>query len=102
MDDDGRSGLTIAEALLEASAALRAAGVAEARREAGSLLMHAAGLERTKVITRADEELSAAHLDAFRAAVARRASGEPLQYIRGAQEFYGLDFEVTSDVLIPR
>lgn len=102
MDDDGRSGLTISEALREAADALRASGVSEARREAASLLAHAAGLDRTQVITRAGEELSAARLASFRAAVARRASGEPLQYIRGAQEFYGLDFEVTSDVLIPR
>jgi release factor glutamine methyltransferase len=38
----------------------------------------------------------------FRAAVERRAAGEPLQYITGHQEFYNLDFEVTPDVLIPR
>jgi release factor glutamine methyltransferase len=43
-----------------------------------------------------------ATLALFRACVARRAAGEPVQYITGRQEFYGLDFEVTPAVLIPR
>ncbi|HEX3560834.1 MAG TPA: peptide chain release factor N(5)-glutamine methyltransferase [Pyrinomonadaceae bacterium] len=93
---------TIADALREAATSLRVAGVAEARREAGSLLSHATGRERTFIITHADEELTPEQLKTFRDAVARRAAGEPLQYIEGRQEFYGLDFEVTSDVLIPR
>jgi release factor glutamine methyltransferase len=93
---------TIADALREAATALRVAGVAEARREAGSLLSHATGRERTFIITHADEELTPNQLSAFSAAVARRAAGEPLQYITGRQEFYGLDFEVTPAVLIPR
>lgn len=94
--------LTIADALREASTALRLAGVGEARREAGSLLSHVTGRDRTYIITHADETLTAEQLSALRAAVARRAAGEPLQYITGRQEFYGLEFEVTSDVLIPR
>ena len=93
---------TIADALREAATALRVAGVAEARREAGSLLSHATGRDRTFIITHADEELTPEHLSALRSAVARRAAGEPLQYITGRQEFYGLDFEVTPEVLIPR
>jgi release factor glutamine methyltransferase len=94
--------LTIADAVREAATVLRDAGVAEARREAGSLLARAAGLERTFLITHADEELTGEQLSAFRASVARRAAGEPLQYITGRQWFYGLEFEVTPDVLIPR
>ena len=93
---------TIADALREAATRLRVADVAEARRDAGLLLSHAAGRERTFIITHADEELTPAQLSALRAAVARRAAGEPLQYITGRQEFYGLDFEVTPEVLIPR
>jgi release factor glutamine methyltransferase len=94
--------LTIADALREAAMALRVAGVEEARREAGSLLSHATGRDRTFIITHADEELTPDQLSALRAAIKRRAAGEPLQYITGRQEFYGLEFEVTPDVLIPR
>src|SRR5947209_11940960 len=97
-----RATLTIADALREAAASLRVAGVADARREAGSLLSHAASLDRTFLITHADEELTPVQLSAFRECVAERAAGKPLQYITGRQWFYGLEFEVTPDVLIPR
>jgi release factor glutamine methyltransferase len=93
---------TIADALREAAEALRTSGVAEARREAGSLLSHATARDRTFLITHADERLMAEQLRSFRSLVERRAAGEPLQYIKGSQEFYGLDFEVNADVLIPR
>jgi release factor glutamine methyltransferase len=94
--------LTIADALREAAEALRTSGVDDARREAGSLLSHALARDRAFLITHADERLTAAQLGPYRSLVSRRAAGEPLQYIRGTQEFYGLDFEVTPDVLIPR
>jgi len=94
--------LTIAEALKEAARLLRGAGVAEARREAGSLLAHTLGRDRAYLFTHDDEALAPEKLSLFRSLVERRASGEPLQYVTGRQEFYGLDFEVTPDVLIPR
>jgi release factor glutamine methyltransferase len=93
---------TIAGALREAAAVLRASGVAEPRREAASLLAHATGRDTTFLVTHSDDELTAEQLALFRSYVARRAAGEPAQYIRGRQEFYGLEFEVTPDVLIPR
>jgi release factor glutamine methyltransferase len=99
---EGRTRLTIADALREAATRLRVAGVGEARREAGSLLSYATGHDRTHIITHADESLTPEQLSVFSASVARRAAGEPLQYITGRQEFYGLEFEVTTDVLIPR
>ncbi|HEX8919849.1 MAG TPA: peptide chain release factor N(5)-glutamine methyltransferase, partial [Pyrinomonadaceae bacterium] len=46
--------------------------------------------------------LAASDVRRLRELVERRAAGEPSQYITGHQEFYGLDFEVTTDVLIPR
>ena len=94
--------LTIAEALREAATALRVAGLAEPRREAGSLLSYAVGRDSAFLITHADETLTPDERAFFRAAVARRAAGEPFQYIVGRQEFYGLEFEVSPDVLIPR
>jgi release factor glutamine methyltransferase len=100
--DERSEPTTIAEALREAAAGLRVAGLDEPRREAGSLLSYVTGRDRAFLITHADEELGAEVLSAFRAAVARRAAGEPFQYITGRQEFYGRAFEVTPDVLIPR
>src|SRR5437870_5332966 len=94
--------ISIGNAILEGARSLREAGIAEARRESGSLLAHAIGRDRTFVITHADESLESEAADTFRGLIKRRASGEPLQYITGHQEFFKLDFEVTPDVLIPR
>lgn len=93
---------SIADSLREASEALQTAGVPEARREAGSLLSFVIGKDRTFLISHADDRLDGADFDRFREAVARRAEGEPLQYITGVQDFYGREFRVTPDVLIPR
>ena len=96
------STLSIAQVIVEAAQVLRRAGVPEARREAGSLLAYAIARDRTFLITHADESLAPAEVSRYRELVERRAAGEPLQYITGRQEFYGLAFEVTPDVLIPR
>ncbi|HUQ33266.1 MAG TPA: peptide chain release factor N(5)-glutamine methyltransferase [Pyrinomonadaceae bacterium] len=93
---------TIARALLEAAQLLRQSGVAEARREAASLLEHITGRDRTFLITHAETPLVLADVRTLRDLVLRRAKGEPLQYITGRQDFYGLSFEVTPAVLIPR
>jgi release factor glutamine methyltransferase len=93
---------SIAQAIVEAAQVLRKAGVPEARREAGSLLEHIVGCDRTFLITHADDLLNADDMQRYNALVTRRAAGEPLQYLTGQQEFYGLEFEVTPDVLIPR
>ena len=58
--------------------------------------------DRAWVITHRDEAFDEAKLTLFESAVNRRAHREPLQYITGRQEFWGLDFNVTPDVLIPR
>ena len=94
--------LSIAEAILEATSVLHRAGVSEARREAGSLLANVLGQDRTFLITRAEHLLTAEDFETFRRHIVRRAGGEPLQYITGHQEFFGLDFEVNGRVLIPR
>ncbi len=94
--------VSIAAILLEAARFLRGAGVPDASFDAGLLLGHLLKRDRTFLITHAEEVLTEAQLENFRELVARRASGEPLQYIVGHQEFFGLDFEVSPQVLIPR
>jgi release factor glutamine methyltransferase len=94
--------ISIAQAILEATQVLRKAGIHEGRREAGSLLAQVIARDRTFLITHPGDLLEANDLGTFREYVARRALGEPLQYITGRQEFYGLDFEVNPAVLIPR
>jgi release factor glutamine methyltransferase len=93
---------SIAEALRRASQALDRAGVAEARREASSLLSHLLGKDRTFLISHAEQQLSDSDIRKLADAIARRAAGEPSQYITGVQDFYGRSFRVTPDVLIPR
>jgi release factor glutamine methyltransferase len=70
--------------------------------EARILLGHVLGWRRTELITRADDPLDPAKVSAYRALEARRVAGEPVAQLIGSREFFGLDFEVTPDVLIPR
>jgi release factor glutamine methyltransferase len=77
-------------------------GVENARLEAEWMLCAATGLDRVGLYLNFERPLNDAELAAFRAMVARRAKREPLQHILGTQEFFGLEFEVTPDVLIPR
>jgi len=81
---------------------LEAGGVPEARREAGSLLSFVLGKDRTFLISHAEDVVDDDSVDQLRQFVERRAAGEPLQYITGVQDFYGREFRVTPDVLIPR
>jgi release factor glutamine methyltransferase len=93
---------SISEAILEGSNLLRRAGVSQARSDAGLLLSHVLGHDRTYLITHADDLVAEQQATLFRGLLERRATGEPVQYVIGHQEFFGLDFEVTPDVLIPR
>lgn len=70
--------------------------------EARILLGYVLGWRRTELITRGDEPLDAARVARYRALETRRLAGEPVAQLVGAREFFGLDFEVTPDVLIPR
>ncbi|HSU24385.1 MAG TPA: peptide chain release factor N(5)-glutamine methyltransferase [Pyrinomonadaceae bacterium] len=92
----------ISEKLREVEEILAAGGVADPRKEAASLMAFALKKNRTFLIAHPEYELSISEEDALAKIVTRRAAREPLQYITGVQEFYGLEFEVTPDVLIPR
>src|SRR6266550_3553541 len=91
-----------AETILQGAHLLRQAGVPETRREAGSLLAFVLDRDRSFILSHAEDAIGEEQAERFRHYLDRRARGEPLQYITGHQEFFGLDFEVTREVLIPR
>ena len=92
----------IRAALKEAMARLRAAKVPSYTLAAELLLIHTLGRDRAWLYTHPEELLDAATVEKYLTLIARRADGEPTQYLTGKQEFWGLEFEVTPAVLIPR
>src|SRR6266481_1080769 len=94
--------VVVRTALREAFAELRAAGVPSHTLAAELLLMHTVGRNRAWLYAHPEEEIRSAHAEHFFALIARRANGEPTQHLTGKQEFWGLEFEVTPDALIPR
>ncbi|HVF30076.1 MAG TPA: peptide chain release factor N(5)-glutamine methyltransferase [Pyrinomonadaceae bacterium] len=93
---------TLAEKLAEAESILGASDVADARRDARLLVAAAIRRDRTFLIAHPEYQLQPAEVELVDALVRRRSANEPFQYIAGETEFYGLDFIVTPDVLIPR
>jgi release factor glutamine methyltransferase len=73
-----------------------------ARRDAELLLLHVIRRDRAYLLANPHEILSAEDAVRYYALVDRRLAGEPIQYITGGTEFYGLPFQVNHDVLIPR
>src|SRR3954454_4554031 len=73
-----------------------------ARLSAELLLSHVLNVARIKLYTDYERPLSDQQLTKFRALVQRAAEQEPIAYLTGHAHFFGLEFEVTSDVLIPR
>src|SRR3974390_3533763 len=73
-----------------------------ARRDAETLLLHVTGKSKAWLMTHDDEDFAGCNAIRYQGILDRRAKGEPLQYITGEAEFYGLPFRVTPDVLIPR
>jgi release factor glutamine methyltransferase len=73
-----------------------------ARRDAETLLLHLIQRDRTFMIANPLANLSAEGAVRYYALVERRLAGEPIQYITGETEFYGLPFRVNRNVLIPR
>jgi release factor glutamine methyltransferase len=81
---------------------LREASVPSFTLAAELLLLHVAGRDRTWLYAHAEEILSPENAERYFSLIRRRADGEPTQHLTGKQEFWGLEFEVTPDVLIPR
>lgn len=100
------SDLETGEQLLRADSAMLAAAleisVPEARREIQSLLTRALGIDLAALLAHPERVAEARATGAYAQAFARRLGGEPMAYVLGEREFYGLTFEVAAAVLIPR
>ena len=95
--------MTLQECLKEGEAKLRRGPHPErARRDAELLLQHVLRLDRAALLARWKEPPAPGEWETYASLLSRRAAGEPIQYITGEAEFYGLPFRVTPDVLIPR
>lgn len=94
--------MTIAEAIQKAAGRLSANMVPNARLDAEVLLCHAVGKDRTWLLVHLLDTLDEQGQSMFEQCIDRRSAREPLQYITGIQEFWGLPFKVTPAVLIPR
>ena len=88
--------------LRDTAVALTAAGIDNARFEARLLLAHAAGVTVEWLIAHGGEAASSATVEALRTFTARRIRREPMAYIVGEREFWGLPFKVSPAVLVPR
>ncbi|HEX7813022.1 MAG TPA: peptide chain release factor N(5)-glutamine methyltransferase [Burkholderiales bacterium] len=78
------------------------AGVEEARREVQVLLGHSLGVSRAWLTAHRDDSADAGIATRFRMLLKQRTVGQPVAYLTGRREFYGREFRVTPDVLIPR
>lgn len=81
---------------------LKSQGSESPRLDAEILLAHARGCPRIQLYTNYDQPLTDPQRATMRDLVKRRAAAEPVAYLVGHREFFGLDFRVTKDVLIPR
>lgn len=92
----------IDQLITQAAHLLQQAGVDTPRLDAELLLADLLGVGRAYLYAHPDEEVNANLLQQWQERLERRARREPLAYILGKAEFYGLEFTVTPDVLVPR
>src|SRR4029077_17219408 len=92
--------LNVRTALKKAIGQLREADVPSFTLAAELLLLHVLGRNRTWLYAHPEEVLADADARRLFDLIARRAAGEPTQHLTGKQEFWGLEFEVTPDVLL--
>jgi release factor glutamine methyltransferase len=93
-----RQALTQASNQISANSDLRA----DAQRDAELLLLHILHIDRATLLAHPDRMLTTEEFAAYQAAIERRFGNEPIQYITGQQEFFGLLLKVTPATLIPR
>jgi release factor glutamine methyltransferase len=96
--------IKVSEAIARARDALLAAGIpaAEAPGDAEVLARHVLDWDLTQFALHRHDAAPDGFADAYRTAIGRRARREPVSQITGCRQFWGLDFEVTRDVLTPR
>ncbi len=94
--------MNLKEALNVASEELMKTGSLDAKLEAEVLLRHVLKIDRAAMFRDLDEDISMEDSSNIASLVKRRIKREPLAYITGVKEFYGLPFVVSEDVLIPR
>ena len=94
--------MTVEEVLRSGTDRLVASGSPSPRLDAELLLGSVLGVERTVLLAHPESQLSGDQAARFETAVARRETGEPVAYIRGMKEFFGLAFSVDARALIPR
>ncbi len=88
--------------VLQAARAQLASTTQYPRRDAELILAHVLRCDQAALLTHPERMLSPAETNQFENLLLRRLASEPVQYLTGAQEFFGLLFEVSPDVLIPR
>lgn len=94
--------LTVLEAINLSSGYLKKKGIESPRFNAEMLLAHTLNLKRLSLYLSFDKPLSEDEISRYREFIKRRASFEPLQYILGSVEFFGLRFKINPSALIPR
>lgn len=96
------SDMTIREWLVQAASTLTSHDISSAQLDAEVLLAHVLDVNRTWLIAHGDEIIDTASLSRVKKLLIRREQHEPTAYLVGHKEFYGREFTVTPDVLIPR
>lgn len=96
------SDLRVASVLYEASKVLAETGVESSRLDAALLLGHGLGLTREQLVMQHERVLTEKEKQDFDKLLLRRLGGEPVAYILGYKEFWGMEFAVSPEVLIPR
>jgi len=94
--------ITIRQALEQGILTLTQTGQAQARLDAQVLLSHVLNVERSTLYAYPERTLTQAEQQHYLTLIERRSQGEPVAYLTGHEEFYGLDFLVDQRVLIPR
>lgn len=94
--------MEIQELQKEGTNQLQQAGILEARRKTSRILAHLLGLDTVQLMAKEKEMVTKEQQEIFWTRIHRLVAGEPIQYILQNQEFMGLPFHVTQDVLVPQ